>query len=149
MTVTSVSQKHDVQSAAKSAAAKKTDVINIQMTSGKAEKGETKQTSKVEQNFNKDLKTGKLKQDEFNVKILGFTVSKKLDGYIYKPAKGETYGQISTRYGLPEGTLRGQALAEGNSGNLNICTPEGEVYLDGETIRNAIAVSKENKKNQH
>lgn len=141
MTVNGVSEKHGVQKSAVKPAQKTAETTTVPMTS-KKEKN-TKTINKTQQNFENDLKTGKLKQDEVNFKIFGYTVSKKLDSYTYTPAKDETFGTISYRYNLPGGTLRNQALSEGNSGDLNKCTPEGVVYIDGDKIRAGIEISKE------
>ena len=155
MAINGVDEKQVVQTASKKTVPHKTaDIGNIEMTKPHAAKAadakHNKGTSTVEQNFKKDLASGKLKQAEIKFNVLGFEVTKKLDSYLYTPAKGETYYDIKNHYKLADGTLKRQALAEGYSGDLDNCAPKGPVSIGGDELRASIEASKEHKANtQH
>ena len=145
MPIKSVEHKPVAHTASNKTVHKNSEIGNVPMTGNQNAKSHTPaaKTSFVEQTFNKDIKSGKLKQNEINFETLGFKVTKKLDSYTYKPAKGETYGDIKKHYKLEDGSLKTAALGDGYSGDLDGCIPKDNVIIDGEAIRMAIAASKE------
>ena len=148
MPVQKVAQNATTHTKTKTATHKEAEVGNIPMTGGHKAKTHANTEAKTcvaEQNFKKDLKSGKLVQNEISVNLFGKTMTKKFDSYKYTPKKGETYGDIKNHYKLAEGALRDAALGDGYSGNLDSCKPTGPVDIDGEAIRMAIDACKENK----
>ncbi len=72
-------------------------------------------------NYKNDIKTGKLEYVEA-FKILGITISPQ--HYEYKAQKGETLGDVKTRYNLPDGSLRDQSTGGGGDFDLHKAPPK-------------------------
>lgn len=88
-------------------------------------------------NVNQDLKSGQLEYHP-PVKLLGDFIKIGGDTYTYHPVKGETYGDIKSRFNLPDGLLRSQIPGGTGGGNFDLHKAESPVILDEKVLENAM-----------
>lgn len=104
-----------------------------------------KYKKQILQNFKHDRETGKLELKKwYQFTLLPFSFGK--ERYAYHPDKGEKYGDLKNRYGIPDGYMREHGQTAQLPGNADQLKMDFDVVLDKDDLENMVGFKSQGKK---